>query len=34
MPLAAIRQAASSPEITTQKQGAKKRAKKPKKKSS
>jgi ATP-dependent Clp protease ATP-binding subunit ClpC len=34
MPLAATRQAASSPEITTQKQGAKKRAKKPKKKSS
>jgi ATP-dependent Clp protease ATP-binding subunit ClpC len=34
MPVAAIRQAASSPEITAQKQGAKKRAKKPKKKSS
>lgn len=34
MPVAAVRQAASSPEITAQKQGAKKRAKKPKKKSS
>jgi len=34
MPVAAIRQAVSAPEITTQKQGAKKRAKKPKKKSS
>ena len=34
MPVAAIREAASTPEITTQKPGAKKRAKKPKKKSS
>jgi ATP-dependent Clp protease ATP-binding subunit ClpC len=34
MPVAAIRQAASGTEIATQKQGAKKRAKKPKQKSS